>query len=58
MSFDHEKKTIREKYRLAGFPPRFVDDVIHQFHQKLIGKQTEYEIAIPDFHLQNHRNLF
>ena len=51
MSFDHEKKTIRAKYRLTGFPPRFVDDVIHQFHQKLIGKQTEYEIAIPDFYL-------
>ena len=49
MNFDHEKEIIREKYHLAGFPTRFVDKVIHQFHQKLIGKQAEYELIIPDF---------
>ena len=35
MSFDLEKEAIREKCCLAGFPTRFVDNVIHQFHQKL-----------------------
>ena len=49
MNFDHEKEIIREKYHLAGFPTRFVDNVIHQFHQKLIDKQAEYELIIPDF---------
>ena len=49
MNFDHEKETIREKYHLAGFPTRFVDNVIHQFHLKLIDKQAEYELIIPDF---------
>ena len=49
MNFDHEKEIISEKYHLAGFPTRFVDKVIHQFHQKLIGKQAEYELIIPDF---------
>ena len=48
MNFDHEKETIRQKYHLAGFPTRFVDNVIHQFHQKLVDKQTEYELIIPD----------
>ena len=41
MNFDHEKETIREKYHLAVFPTRFVGNVIHQFHQKLIDKQAE-----------------
>ena len=49
MNFDHEKEIIREKYHLAGFPTRFVDNFIHQFHQKLIDKQAEYELIIPDF---------
>ena len=49
MNFDNEKKTIREKYCLAGFPTRFVDNVIHQFHQMSIDKQTEYGLIIPDF---------
>ena len=49
MNSNHEKEIIREKYHLAGFPTRFVDNVIHQFHQKLIGKQAEYELIIPDF---------
>ena len=49
MNFDHEKEIIREKYHLAGFSTRFVDNVIHQFHQKLIDKQAEYELIIPDF---------
>ena len=49
MNFDHEKEIIREKYHLAGFPTRFVDSVIHQFHQKLIDEQAEYELIIPDF---------
>ena len=49
MNFNHEKEIIREKYHLAGFPTRFVDSVIHQFHQKLIDEQAEYELIIPDF---------
>ena len=49
MNSNHEKEIIREKYHLAGFPTRFVDNVIHQFHQKLIDKQAEYELIIPDF---------
>ena len=49
MNFDHEKETIRQKYCLAGLPNRFVDNVIWQFHQKLIDKQAEYELIIPDF---------
>ena len=48
MNFDLEKETIREKYHLAGFPTTFVDNVIHQFHQKSIDKQQEYELIIPD----------
>ena len=32
MNFDHDKETIRGKYRSAGFPTRFVDNVIQQFH--------------------------
>ena len=31
MNFDYEKKIIREKYHLAGFPTRFVNNVIQQF---------------------------
>ena len=58
MNFDHEKEIIREKYHLAGFPTRFVNSVIHQFHQKLIDEQAEYKLIIPDFYLQNPRNLF
>ena len=59
MNFYHEKEIIREKYHLAGFPTRFADigTVIHQFHQKLINEQAEYEVIIP-FYLQNPRNLF
>ena len=49
LNFDHEKEIIREKYDLPGFPTRFVDNVIHQFRQKLIDKQAEYELIIPDF---------
>ena len=49
MNFDHEKEIIREKYHLAGFPARFVDSAIHQFHQKLTDEQAEYELIIPDF---------
>ena len=49
MNFDHEKEIIREKYHLAGFPTWFVDNVIDQFHIKLIDKQGEYELMIPDF---------
>ena len=49
MNFDHEKEIIREKYHLAAFPTRFVDNVFHQFDQKLIDKQAEYELIIPDF---------
>ena len=49
MKVDHEKEIIREKYHLAGFHTRFVNNVIHQFHQKLIDKQAEYELIIPDF---------
>ena len=48
MNFDHGKETT-DKYDLPGFPTRFADNVIHQFHQKLIDKQTEYELIIPDF---------
>ena len=29
INFDHEKETIRQKYWLAGFPDRFVDNIIH-----------------------------
>ena len=49
MSFDHGKETIREKHHLVDFPTRFIDNVIHQFHQKLTDKQTKYEMIIPDF---------
>ena len=49
MNFDHEKETIRLKYRLSGFPTGFVDNAIHQFHQKLSDKQTEYELTILEF---------
>ena len=49
MNFDHKKETIREKYCFADFPPRLVDNVISQFHQKLSHKQTEEELIIPDF---------
>ena len=41
MNFDHEKEIIREKYHLACFPTRFVDNVIHQLHQRLIDKQID-----------------
>ena len=43
------KKTIIEKYLLATFPIRFIDNAIHQFHLKLIEKQTEFELTIPGF---------
>ena len=49
MNFDHEKETIREKHRLASFRTTFVNNFIHQSHQKLIDKQTEYELIIPNF---------
>ena len=49
MNFEHEKETIRRKYRLAGFSTKFAGNVIQQFHQKLIEKQTRYELIIPDF---------
>ena len=48
MKVDHEKEIIREKYHLAGFPTRFVDSVIYQFHQRLIDEEAEYELMIPD----------
>ena len=38
VNFDNEKETFREKYGLASFPARFVNDVIYQFHQNLIDK--------------------
>lgn len=43
------EKTITNKYCLAGFPTRFLGNVIHQFHKKLIDKQIEYELIIRDF---------
>ena len=46
MNVDHEKQKIREIYHLTGFPNRFCDNVIHQFHQKLIDKQADYELII------------
>ena len=49
MNFDHEKEIIRGKYHLAGFPTGFVDNASHQFQEKLIDKQAEYELIIPDF---------
>ena len=49
MKFNHEKEIIRQKYHLACFATRFVDSVIHQFHQKLVGEQAEYELIISDF---------
>ena len=49
MNFNHEKEIIREKYHLAVFPIRFVDNVIHQLHQKLIDKQAQYELIITYF---------
>ena len=36
INFDREKQTIREKYRLEGYHSRFADNVIRQFHEKLI----------------------
>ena len=48
MNFKHDKETIR-KISYAVFSTRFVDNVIHLFHQKLIDKQAEYELIIPDF---------
>ena len=49
MNFNHEKEIIKQKYHLAGFPTIFVDRVIQQFHQKLVGEQAEYELIISDF---------
>ena len=49
MNFNYEKEIIREKHHLAVFPTRFVDNVIHQFHQKLIDKQAQYELIITYF---------
>ena len=46
MNFNYEKEIIREKHHLAVFPTTFVDNVIHQFHQKLIDKQAQYELII------------
>ena len=43
MNFDNEKETVREKYRLVGFPNIFFGNGIRQFHQKLINNQAEYE---------------
>ena len=57
MYFDHDKGTTREKYRWTDFPIRVVNNVIRQFHQKLINKQTDYELKILTFYLQNPRNL-
>ena len=58
MNFDHEKETIRQKYRLAGFPTSFVDSVIHQFDQKLIDEQAEYELIIPDFFICRTQEIY
>ena len=49
MKFEHEKETFREKYRSAGFSTKFVGNAIQQLYQKLIDKQTEYDLIIPDF---------
>ena len=48
-NFDNEKETIRKKYCLVCFSTRFVGNAIHKFFQKLIDKQTEYELIIPNF---------
>ena len=50
MYFDHDKGTTREKYRWTDFPIRVVNNVIRQFHQKLINKQTEYKLKILTFY--------
>ena len=42
MNFDYEKETIREKYHSAGFPTKFIDNVIHQFPKKLINIKNMY----------------
>ena len=57
MSLDHEKETIRGKYHLAVFPIRIVDNIVHQFQQKLIDKPREYELIIPDFLLADSKKL-
>ena len=58
MKFEHEKETVREKYCSAGFSTKFVGNAIQQLYQKLIDKQTEYELIIPDFLFAEPKNLF
>ena len=41
--------SMRQPYAAMSIPHWYHIDVIHQFHQKLIDKQTEYEPIIPDF---------
>lgn len=48
MNFDHEEETNRWKNLLTSFPTRFVGNDILHFQQKLVGKQREYELVIPD----------
>ena len=59
MNFDHDKETIREKYRLTGFPTRFAGNAIHQSHLKLIliNKRNMNKLFL-SFYFQNPRDLF
>ena len=59
MNFDHDKETIREKYRLTGFPTRLAGNAIHQSHLKLIliNKRNMNKLFL-SFYFQNPRDLF
>ena len=41
-NFENEKKVIKNKFQRAGFPPRFIDSVFHQYTEKY-----ENEVIIP-----------
>ena len=48
-NFENEKSLIKEKYLSAGYPIRFIESVIQQFGEKLLNKEEENELIIPEF---------
>lgn len=49
MTTGFEKETIRQKYHVASFHTRCVDNYICQFEQKLADKQVQYVLMIYNF---------
>ena len=49
MTTEFEKETIRQKYHVASFHTRCVDNDICQFEQKLADKQVQYVLMISNF---------